>query len=133
MILNRLFVLVLILSVTVREDSALLASLPHVCRTETCDGADADQPVPDSCADSSDADSNLADGASPDRDELPQDNGEMAVILEIDLDDLQTEEMLCPGDHRFDPGFVAPCLVHETDNFQYRSSNSLNILNRLHI
>ena len=126
MLVNRLLILILVSSVTLREDfSFLVASVGHIRSADTWDDADGDQAShdEDEIAVTLEPDSNAPDENDPD-------DGNLPVILEFEMD-FQPEEMLSLGGNKADLGSLGHCLVHENDVFLSTSFNSFCTLTRL--
>ena len=116
MVVYRLLILVLICSVTLREDlSFFVTSIFHLSQPVLSGQPDIDE-LP--------GDEDLVTVAPehewnyPDGDELPYDDGEIPINLGLELyssDSDQTEEMLLSRDNNLDLGSAAQCFFHEND------------------
>ena len=131
MLFSRFLALLLICCVTIREDFSFLVP------TLSCDFTFHAEEAPVACEPGDalfacDDDSEMFGGGFPTRDEWPSDQGEIPVILEIDVDP-EAEEVLCLGDSNDHFGFVSKCFNIEHQHQTSSSFTSFCTLQRLRI
>ncbi|MBI2804687.1 MAG: hypothetical protein HYX68_06845 [Planctomycetes bacterium] len=127
MILNRLLILILVCSVTVREDSSF--RVVSVAQGRSIDGLDRNDGDQALHVDEETAVTSESDSSAPD-DGYPDDDGEKSVILEFDLE-FEAEETPSLGDRKTDLCTVRCWLHADIGHFLSASFTSFCTLKKL--